>query len=36
MDTTPAANPPSVINCVVYARDGVRRDVPLAAINSLC
>lgn len=35
MDTTPAANPPSVINCVVYARDGVRRDVPLAAISDV-
>src|SRR5690606_30646929 len=35
METTPAANPPSVINCVVYARDGVRRDVPLAAISDV-
>lgn len=35
METTPAANPPSVINCVVYARDGVRRDVPLDAISDV-
>ena len=35
METTPAANPPSVINCVVYARDGVRRDVSLEAISDV-
>ena len=28
-------NPPSVINCIVYARDGVHRDVPLAGIGDL-
>lgn len=35
MEQPPFANPPSVINCIVYARDGVHRDVPLAEISEL-
>jgi len=35
MESAPSPNPPSVVNCVVYAREGVRRDVPLAAISDV-
>jgi len=35
MKPAPAPNPPSVVNCVVYARDGARRDVPLEAISDV-
>ena len=35
MEQAAPANPPSVINCIVYAREGVHRDVPLAAIGGL-
>ncbi len=35
MEQPAPANPPSVINCIVYARDGAHRDVPLADISEL-
>lgn len=35
MEPAAAPNPPSVVNSIVYAADGVRRDVPLEGIGEL-
>src|SRR5690606_27692500 len=35
MDPPAAANPSSVVNCIVYARDDVHRDVPLGTLGEL-
>src|SRR5690606_17825740 len=35
MEQTAPANPPSVVNSIVYAGDGTHRDVPLGRIGAL-